>query len=158
MNKLRLATFVCSAILLLPTLKPGKAGDAKEAEVKAPAGPVERMLRDFAAASSTWDFAKAERLFAQPDDTPAGEIRRRMLEKIKTDWRQAKKEKQKMSIEFRNTVVTVRSEMHVGGDEALEKPIPVEFHVRFTKDGCKIVSMKFLPLSSPQKTKGAMNP
>lgn len=106
--------------------------------------PVDQMLRDFASAVSNLDAKQAEALFLAPDDTPDGKNRQSHLQEMKKDWKRAGEREQKMTVIFKDTVTTVRTEMLIGGDEAEAEPIPVEFKVVFTKDGCKIVAMKYL--------------
>ena len=119
------------------------AQDTKKSDV-VDESPVDQMLRDFATAVSTLDAKKAEALFLPRDDTPDGKNRQSHLQEMEKDWKRARERKQKMTVTFKNTVTTVRTEMLVGGDEAEAKPIPVEFKVVITKEGCKIVAMNYL--------------
>ena len=86
-----------------------------------------------------------EGLFVPPDDTPDGENRRKNIREMNKDWKRAKEAgAPKITVAFKNTVTTIRTEMVVGSDKVAARAIPVEIKVAFTKDGAKIVSLEYL--------------
>ena len=138
--------FVLICLAVVYTFAPTNAEDAEDREVaEAPfVSAVDQMLKDFAAAVSTSDARKAEGLFVPPDDTLDGKNRQDHIREMKKDWKRSKERGQKMTVEFTNTVIIVRTKMLAGGDEGEAQPIPLEFKVALTKDGCKILAMKYL--------------
>jgi len=121
-----------------------KADGARQVDEAAFESPVDRMLKDVSAAISTLDVQKAEALFLPPDNTADGKNRQNHILEMKKDWKEAKERGQKMTVDFRNTVTIVRTEMFAVEEETEAEPITVELKVTFTKDGCKIVSMKYV--------------
>lgn len=104
---------------------------------------VTTMLREFEAAVSALDADKAQKLFLTPDDTPDGKNRRKHIDEMRKDWSRAKEKGEKVAVEFKNAVILVRAEMFPGGAKAEAKAIPVEFKVKLTRDGCRILAMEY---------------
>ena len=144
MNKHALVVPVCFVVACFVSVAPAGAADAKKAAEATYVNPVDRMLKDFAAAVSALDAQKGEALFLPPDDTPDGKNRQGHLREMKKDWGKARERGQQMTVEFRNVVIVVRADMSMGGHEAEREPIPVELKVALTKEGCEIVAMKYL--------------
>ena len=144
--KTRIFTFVASLVVLWSvSLGVASAQDAKPAPAAEYQGPVARLLHEFAAAVASLDVQGMEGLFLPPDDSPDGENRRENIREMKKDWKRAKgKDAPKITVAFENTVTTVRTDMVVGSDKVAARAIPVEIKVAFTKDGAKIVALKYL--------------
>jgi hypothetical protein len=146
-----LVTVSCLAVVSLISFVVSAAQDTKESDVVKHGSPVDEMLKELATAISELDTKRAKALFLPPDETPDGKNREGHLREMEKDWKRAKERKEKITVAFKNTVsttentvTTVRTEMFVGGDEAEAEPMPVEFRVVITKEGCRIVAMNYL--------------
>ena len=95
-------------------------------------------MKDFASAVSSLDAQKAEALFLVPDSTPDGTNRQAHIQEMRKDWTRVAAQGKKMTANFTNTVILVRTQMK--GEESTGQPM--EFKVAFTKEGLKIVAMK----------------
>lgn len=108
--------------------------------------PLDKLLAEFAAASEALDIEKAERLFLPPDETPAGVHRQALLAEMRKDWGRARESDAERGpvVRFEDTQKIIRTQMTVEspGETGRTQARPMEFTVRFTDEGWKIVSMR----------------
>ena len=114
---------------------------------------IEAVLREFEAAASELDAKRLEAIFLPPDDTLAGQARRKHIEEAKRDWPRFKRDGIKMSLRFVDAEVkpegpdgvvsatTVLRDVLPNGD-IVSHEIDVHLRLVRTPEGRKIAEMR----------------
>ncbi len=116
-------------------------------------GPAEEVLSRFQTALAESDFSKLEALFLPPDDTPAGKLRRKLLDEARRAWARSRGERGKVSLQHTitkqkvegkdklvSTTIMIDDVLTTG--HTVRSEVAFEFRITPTDSGWKIAEMK----------------